>query len=301
MICPHCTECVHCLVTPYGDYPEKMRPLGDKELIVPWSRNPSKCADCARAEVKGEVCPVCHRAYGSQPLELIRCDACEQWMHTSCAQFSIDQFELMRLYPKQLRSYVILCTACEPNQEKFLKKNKGGGGDKKQLCQLMCTALTARLNALVDACAMQPLVVGGETSSYSFHHQYTPTSLASSSTTTADRRNFAQASSPLDYTATSYRYMHQMDGMNDSDEDEFHPDQQIGPEMREEYEGLEEGEEEGGEVEFHPPDEQIPEVINQDAYMPSWLIHDELTPPPIRADWLLNSLGSEFWITPVSI
>ncbi|KAM3174180.1 hypothetical protein ACTXT7_011057 [Hymenolepis weldensis] len=293
-VCPHCTECVHCLVTPYGDYPEKMRSLGDKELIVPWSRNPSKCADCAKAETKGEVCPVCYRAYGTQPLELIRCDACEQWMHTSCAQFSIDQFELMRLYPKQLRNYVILCTACEPNQEKFLKKSKGG--DKKQLCQLMCTALTARLNALVDACAMQPL--GGETSSY--HHQYAPSSTAFSSTT-ANRRSFAPGS-PLEYTASSYRYMHQMDGMHDDDEDDFHHDQQIEAEVEGEYEGFEVGEEEEGEaVEFHSPDEQISEVINQEAYVPSWLLHGELAPPPARADWLLDSLGSEFWITPKTL
>lgn len=200
----------------------------------------------------------------------------------------------MRLYPKQLRNYVILCTACEPNQEKFLKKIKGG--DKKQLCQLMCTALTARLNALVDACAMQPL--GGETSSY--HHQYASSSTAFSSTTT-DRRSFAPGS-PLEYTASSYRYMHQMDGLHDGDEDDFHHDQQIEAEMEGAYEGLEEGEEEEGEaVEFHSPDEQIPEAINQEAYVPSWLLHGELAPPPARADWLLDSLGSAFWITPVSI
>lgn len=173
----------------------------------------------------------------------------------------------MRLFPKQLRKYIILCTTCEPNAERFRKANKSG---KKQLCQLMCTALTMRMNALVDACGLPPT---GDT----YHYSQPSAALAT------DRRSFSSIP-PMKYTE-SHRFIYQTDGIDDDyaikEEDE----------EEEEYEELEE--------DLSPMSHAVNDT-NRESYTPSWLMHHELTPPPARAEWLLEKLGSDFWITPVS-
>ncbi|KAM7537528.1 hypothetical protein Aperf_G00000071186 [Anoplocephala perfoliata] len=269
-ICPRCTECVHCLITPYGDYPEKIRSYAEKEIIVPWSRNPTKCMDCSKAESKGDVCPVCNRPYGSQPLELIRCDSCGQWMHTACAQFSPDQFELMRLYPRQLRNYIILCTVCEPNAERFLKANKN---NKKQLSLLMSLALTVRMNALEAICKLPPT---GDTYHYS----------QPSATLAIDRRSFPSVSH-IEYTG-SHRFMYQMDGIDD----DYSIKEEEEEEEDEEYEEFEED---------LSPIGHVLDDTNRERRIPSWLMHDELSPPPAKAEWLLEKLRWDFWITPKTL
>ncbi|EUB64318.1 Histone-lysine N-methyltransferase MLL4 [Echinococcus granulosus] len=155
-VCPNCTKCVHCLVSPRDREIAVCRMGNEDADMVPWSRDPAKCAACAIAEARGHICPQCNRTYLDETVEMIECDSCHRWLHRACAKLSYDQYELIaRAPPNQLRSFTIYCSPCKQSIATHSAKAHQVDDDEK-LRRITRESLTERMNTLIEGCKAFP-------------------------------------------------------------------------------------------------------------------------------------------------
>ncbi|VDM30823.1 unnamed protein product [Hydatigera taeniaeformis] len=276
-VCPNCTKCVHCLVSP-RDREIAMCRMGNEDAdIVPWSRDPAKCAACAVAEAKRHVCPQCNRTYLEETVEMIECDSCHRWLHRACAKLSYDQYELIaRAPPNQLRSFTVYCSSCKQSLATHSAKARQVDDDDK-LRHITRESLTKRMNALIESCKASYEPTPGPS-----------THPSSASPGPPDPKSVDHNVMSSWDCAGADPHLPQVDGLNDSPTESTLSS--CAPTLS------------AGSAAFNPksPSKSIRRGT-RGAPPSSWLIHSELQPPPMYAGWLVERLNTKHWITPKNL
>ncbi|VDK33603.1 unnamed protein product [Taenia asiatica] len=280
-VCPNCTKCVHCLVSPWDREIAMCRTGNEDADMVPWSRDSSKCAACATAEAKGHVCPQCNRTYLEETVEMIECDSCHRWLHRACAKLSYDQYELIaRAPPNQLRSFTIYCSPCKQSITTHSAKARQVDDDEK-LRHITKASLTERMNALIEGCKA---------------FSYEPTSGPSTHLSFASPRptdskgvdhSVSAMTSSQEYVGAD-PHLPQVDGLNDSP---------TGSTLSSYAPTLSA---DSGACDLKNASKSIRKAIHGSPPS-SWLVHSNLQPPPVYAGWLVERLNTEHWITPKNL
>ncbi|CDS42350.1 mixed lineage leukemia protein mll [Echinococcus multilocularis] len=280
-VCPNCTKCVHCLVSPWDREIAVCRMGNEDADMVPWSRDPAKCAACTIAEARGHICPQCNRTYLEETVEMIECDSCHRWLHRACAKLSYDQYELIaRAPPNQLRSFTIYCSPCKQSIATHSAKAHQVDDDEK-LRRITSESLTERMNTLIEGCKGFPYEsIAGPSTHLSF-----------ASPRPTDHKGVdhsaAAVTSSREYVDDDH-HLPQVDGLNESPTESASNSLAPTP-----------------STDFAACDlKNVPKSTKKAIRgIPpsSWLVHSNLQPPPVHAAWLVERLNTEHWITPKNL
>uniref|UniRef100_A0A5K3EYC8 SET domain-containing protein n=1 Tax=Mesocestoides corti TaxID=53468 RepID=A0A5K3EYC8_MESCO len=282
-VCPDCTHCLHCLVKPLDREVASYRTGDVSARLVPWSSEPSKCAECSEAEAKGQVCPECDRAYLQDTMEMIQCDSCHLWRHRACAKLTSDQYELIaRAPPSQLRTFTIYCSACKAEVTAHSSDTHEGEGDEK-LRRMANDTLTKRMQTLVDGCTSSPM-----------HHsndldQSQPNSFAGGESSEGATVSEGSPQRPPHESNS----LPQLDGgLDDSPvENSQSSSSQVNPVSFEHTPTTN-----NGGTHLRPP--SLVKKAADVAFVPAWTVRIHLNPPPMHAAWLVERSTSDEWTTP---
>ncbi|KAL5972073.1 Histone-lysine N-methyltransferase trithorax [Taenia solium] len=277
-VCPNCTKCVHCLVSPWDREIAMCRTGNEDADMVPWSRDSSKCAACATAEARGHVCPQCNRTYLEETVEMIDRLLVYRWWSVFLGD---DQYELIaRAPPNQLRSFTIYCSPCKQSITTHSAKARQVDDDEK-LRHITKASLTERMNTLIEGCkAFSYEPISGPSMHLSFASPRPTDSKG------VDHSVSAMTSSQ-EYVGAD-PHLPQVDGLNDSP---------TGSTLSSYAPTLSA---DSGACDLKNASKSIRKAIHGSPPS-SWLVHSNLQPPPAYAGWLVERLNTEHWITPKNL